>query len=295
MTDENISEKHYLSAKEELDLNRNEALWIKSLTLAEGDEAKAKYKYISLRCAQLSHQADNNEISHTIPNESVKKEVGNASSVKRDDGKGEKATEGLRRIQEGSEEYRRLFALYSYRRDSYSSPKEFPSLQDWLAPLGTVIIPNGDGDSVESEMANDAAAKSPPKSPTHIEDSFIGKLIGGKFGYGMSFWGCLILPVAAFYIITIRYVTWLSTVIHSDYQFVGEERTKLILFCITVFFFSIYIIASSIGLWRAATAYNGNSFFKYGGILIGAYYLFISTKASVYLAIPLLLQIFLFR
>ena len=40
----------YLKVEKEFDSNRRqEALWVKSLTLCQGDEQKAKYKYIELR------------------------------------------------------------------------------------------------------------------------------------------------------------------------------------------------------------------------------------------------------
>ena len=49
-----IAEKEYKAG------NINEALWIKSLTLSEGDKNKAKYKYISLRVEQLADKNQEN-------------------------------------------------------------------------------------------------------------------------------------------------------------------------------------------------------------------------------------------
>lgn len=49
------NEETYLIATREVDGdNKNLALWAKAITLAEGDELKARYKYIKLRVEQLS-------------------------------------------------------------------------------------------------------------------------------------------------------------------------------------------------------------------------------------------------
>lgn len=49
-------EEHYLTATKEAEgQERNEALWAKSIALCEGDQEKAKYKYIKLRVEQLKN------------------------------------------------------------------------------------------------------------------------------------------------------------------------------------------------------------------------------------------------
>lgn len=49
-------EEHYLTATKETEgQDRNEALWAKSIALCEGDQEKAKYKYINLRVEQLKN------------------------------------------------------------------------------------------------------------------------------------------------------------------------------------------------------------------------------------------------
>lgn len=45
----------YLKATKEVESGKNDdALWAKAMTLAEGDQEKAKYQYIKLRVVQLS-------------------------------------------------------------------------------------------------------------------------------------------------------------------------------------------------------------------------------------------------
>jgi hypothetical protein len=47
----------YLKAMEEVESGKNDsALWAKALTLADGNQEKAKYQYIKLRVEQLSEQ-----------------------------------------------------------------------------------------------------------------------------------------------------------------------------------------------------------------------------------------------
>jgi hypothetical protein len=51
------NEKLYLAVTNEVNSDeRDPALWAKSLTLTEGDEEKAKYKYIKLRIEDLSSE-----------------------------------------------------------------------------------------------------------------------------------------------------------------------------------------------------------------------------------------------
>lgn len=55
-------EELYLRATEELEgNNKNLALWAKSLALTEGDESKAKFKYINLRVEALKNENDSHE------------------------------------------------------------------------------------------------------------------------------------------------------------------------------------------------------------------------------------------
>ena len=55
-------ESLYLKATQETEgTERIDALWAKSMTLAEGDEKKAKYSYIKLRVEQLKRQSVSNE------------------------------------------------------------------------------------------------------------------------------------------------------------------------------------------------------------------------------------------
>ncbi len=54
----------YLTATNEVDSNQKDpALWAKALTLAEGDEPKARYKYINLRIEQLSSAETEAEVT----------------------------------------------------------------------------------------------------------------------------------------------------------------------------------------------------------------------------------------
>ena len=48
--------EYYLQAQNEIDDGTmSKALWVKALTLCQGDEEKAKYRYISLRVDALIH------------------------------------------------------------------------------------------------------------------------------------------------------------------------------------------------------------------------------------------------
>ena len=52
---EDINKKFYLRAEKEFNLDRrDEALWSKSLYINQGNEDKAKYKYIELRVQELN-------------------------------------------------------------------------------------------------------------------------------------------------------------------------------------------------------------------------------------------------
>jgi len=54
-----VKEKYYLTATKEFDAGQIEtALWSKAMTQSEGDESKAKYKYIEQRAAQLHSQTE---------------------------------------------------------------------------------------------------------------------------------------------------------------------------------------------------------------------------------------------
>lgn len=56
------NEEYYLIATKEVDGNqRDEALWAKSLTLVDGDENQARYKYIKMRVAQWESTPVNTE------------------------------------------------------------------------------------------------------------------------------------------------------------------------------------------------------------------------------------------
>jgi len=66
-------ETFYLKATQETEgEDRNEALWAKSMTLAEGDEKKAKYNYINLRVEQLKSLSLGNETAAMSKSEVTK-------------------------------------------------------------------------------------------------------------------------------------------------------------------------------------------------------------------------------
>jgi hypothetical protein len=48
-----IDERHFEAASLEFETNRNNALWLKCLTLANGDEASARFKYIEETARRL--------------------------------------------------------------------------------------------------------------------------------------------------------------------------------------------------------------------------------------------------
>lgn len=55
MKDEDL---YYQATKEVEGENRSPSLWAKVMALTEGDEVKAKYKYIKLRVEQLANNQD---------------------------------------------------------------------------------------------------------------------------------------------------------------------------------------------------------------------------------------------
>lgn len=66
MTD--YHEKYYLAALKQFESGkRNEALWAKALTQAEGDEAVAKYKYVALFVERLALRTEAKEAVMTSP------------------------------------------------------------------------------------------------------------------------------------------------------------------------------------------------------------------------------------
>jgi hypothetical protein len=80
-------ENAYLKIEKEFNSDkRKEGLWVKSLTLSEGDELKAKYKYIELRVLdEINHNTSSNITSNNnnINKLKIKNSINNSSKGKR--------------------------------------------------------------------------------------------------------------------------------------------------------------------------------------------------------------------
>lgn len=107
-----IGDEFYEQADDDFRSNRNNALWIKCLTLARGDETKARYEYIETMARRLSAQTVSlTEQDLALSEPSPPKDPQPQPTVHE---AANMVAKKPRSLEKNSEEYHRLFRKFNY-------------------------------------------------------------------------------------------------------------------------------------------------------------------------------------
>jgi hypothetical protein len=264
------NEQYFLQATQEFDADeRSDALWAKALALAEGDEAKAKYRYVTLRAEQLAQDDIRQQVDkpETASSRSLKSRVGReyipvSQFAKL---KGINEAKIIQMIRDGfyvgvtkdgewyvHRDETNSASEPSQRRSGASPPSEVPTptelpIEEFASlkglPVEKAIAMVRDGfyvghlENDQWYVSLDEASRSSQQNQAG-SGNFFAKLVNGDFGLARTYWVFGVLVGIVVNVITI-------------------PITSIAILIMISLAHAAYTAAVLTGVWRASDRYTG--------------------------------------
>lgn len=257
-----IADEFYEQADDDFRSNRNNALWIKCLTLARGDEVKARYEYIEMMARRLSSQT----VSLTEQDLAMgEPQLQNLETIPIAKDAPITSKMPLKSIEKHSDEYRRLFRIFRNNEGNkytYHQDDEYKYEFYWWLRRQNIFLVDEKSDNTETAESNGK------------KSSLIYMLFNGDIRLVYTFWFLLIGSRILFIIFQSSLRVWLPYMT-SEQQSKIAEMTPMMLFTEA----SIYLFAV-ISTWRSANKYDGPSQWRVlSKIFIILFFLWVLTAA----------------